>query len=418
MPAGEVGEAFDGGVEIGDQRVDAGAQFEHQRAVDQVLSGGAPVHVARRLGIDLGRPPRSSASTTGVARLPARAALSPMRGEVVAFGLAGGADRLDRIRPGSPRPRPRRGPAPPRNRACAASGRDRRRPPASQRSSISGVSSGEGCKAIWSWTIRRNDHSLSRPRRHRRRPAATRSRAILRQKAFPGARTRSYTTRPWNGEIDDGNDDDRAKCSLRPRARRSGRSSTTPRCSRACVPGCEQLDKVSRQRIPGRRQHQGRAGQGALEGQGAAVRSRSAQRLQDLRRGRGRRRRLRQGRRHGGAHRQGWRDAADLQRRGADRRQAGPTRPAADQRRGQEDWPTTSSPISPRPCKADSWLQASNPAYRAISLDHVRMSGSELLLFKQAKWGKTISFGRFGMPVNSGGCQIRPSGPDYWRNAQ
>ena len=33
---------------------------------------------------------------------------------------------------------------------------------------------------------------------------------------------------------------------------------------------------------------------------------------------------------------EGWRHAADLQRRGADRRQARPARPAAGQRRGQE----------------------------------------------------------------------------------
>ncbi len=37
-----------------------------------------------------------------------------------------------------------------------------------------------------------------------------------------------------------------------------------------------------------------------------------------------------------GARRQGWRHAADLQCRGPDRRQAGPARPAPDQRLGQE----------------------------------------------------------------------------------
>jgi hypothetical protein len=54
-----------------------------------------------------------------------------------------------------------------------------------------------------------------------------------------------------------------------------------PEVLKACIPGCETLEKI-RERIPGRRDQQDRAGQGPVQRQGAADRPRSAQRLQDL----------------------------------------------------------------------------------------------------------------------------------------
>ncbi len=45
---------------------------------------------------------------------------------------------------------------------------------------------------------------------------------------------------------------------------------------KACIPGCEQLDKTLRHRIPGHRHRQDRAGQSQVQRQGDAVRSRSA----------------------------------------------------------------------------------------------------------------------------------------------
>ena len=45
--------ARNGAVEIGRERIDGGAQIEHERGVDDVLAGGAPVDVARRLLVDL-----------------------------------------------------------------------------------------------------------------------------------------------------------------------------------------------------------------------------------------------------------------------------------------------------------------------------------------------------------------------------
>ena len=92
---GERGEGLDGAVEIGDERVDRGAQFEHQRGVDDVLAGRAPVHVARGLGIGLGdlggeRLDQRDRDVAGGDRRFAE------RGEVVALGAAGGRDRIDR----------------------------------------------------------------------------------------------------------------------------------------------------------------------------------------------------------------------------------------------------------------------------------------------------------------------------------
>ena len=49
MASGERGEALDREIEIGQQRIDRGAEFKHQRGVDDILAGGAPMHEIRRL---------------------------------------------------------------------------------------------------------------------------------------------------------------------------------------------------------------------------------------------------------------------------------------------------------------------------------------------------------------------------------
>ncbi len=63
--ADQVRECVDGAVEIGDQRVDDGAQLEHQRGVDDVLAGRAPVDVGGGIGILAWRPRRSAPSPAG-----------------------------------------------------------------------------------------------------------------------------------------------------------------------------------------------------------------------------------------------------------------------------------------------------------------------------------------------------------------
>ena len=59
VPASVVKPAI-GAVEVGEQRIDRGAQLEHQRGVDDVLAGRAPMHVARRLRVAAWRPRRSA----------------------------------------------------------------------------------------------------------------------------------------------------------------------------------------------------------------------------------------------------------------------------------------------------------------------------------------------------------------------
>ena len=48
------GKARDGAIDVGEQRVDAGAKAEHGAGIDDVLAGRAPMHITRRLGIHLG----------------------------------------------------------------------------------------------------------------------------------------------------------------------------------------------------------------------------------------------------------------------------------------------------------------------------------------------------------------------------
>ena len=70
-----------------------------------------------------------------------------------------------------------------------------------------------------------------------------------------------------------------------------------PEILKQSIPGCEEIEKLSDTEMTAKVDGQGRPGQGQLLRQGDALRSRSAQRLQDHRRRPGRRRRLRQGRR-------------------------------------------------------------------------------------------------------------------------
>ena len=90
MAPGERGEPFDGAVEVGDQGIDRRAQLEHERGVDDVLAGRAPMHVARgrRIGLgDLGGE-RVDQRDGDIAGGDGRFA---QRGEVVAFGPAASA---------------------------------------------------------------------------------------------------------------------------------------------------------------------------------------------------------------------------------------------------------------------------------------------------------------------------------------
>ena len=109
-----------------------------------------------------------------------------------------------------------------------------------------------------------------------------------------------------------------------------------PEVLKACIPGCEELEKTDDNGFRAVAKMKVGPVSARFKGRVDAERSRPAQRLQDLGRRRGRGRRLRQGWRNGGAGRKGRRHAADLRCRGADRRQAGPARSAADQRFGQE----------------------------------------------------------------------------------
>ena len=70
-----------------------------------------------------------------------------------------------------------------------------------------------------------------------------------------------------------------------------------PEVLKACIPGCESLEKTSDTEFQAVAVTKIGPVKAKLEGQGHAHRSRSAERLQDLRRGRGRGRGLRQGRR-------------------------------------------------------------------------------------------------------------------------
>ena len=75
------------------QRVDGRAQHQHGRGVDHVLAGGAPMHIARGIGVGLGDC-AVSALTRGMARLPERVAASASALRCRSIGLAGLRNRL------------------------------------------------------------------------------------------------------------------------------------------------------------------------------------------------------------------------------------------------------------------------------------------------------------------------------------
>ena len=85
-----------------------------------------------------------------------------------------------------------------------------------------------------------------------------------------------------------------------------------PAILKACIPGCEQLDKTSDTEFQAIATVKIGPVKAKFKGKVTSVRYRSAERLQDFRPRRRRRRGLRQGRRHGQAHAQGRRHAARI----------------------------------------------------------------------------------------------------------
>ena len=81
-----------------------------------------------------------------------------------------------------------------------------------------------------------------------------------------------------------------------------------PDVLKACIPGCQSLERSRRQRFRRRRQDQDWPGRRHLQRQGRTLRHRARGRLHDFGRRRGRRRGLRQGRRQSVARRR-WRTA-------------------------------------------------------------------------------------------------------------
>ena len=82
---------------VGDQGIDRRAQLEHERGVDDVLAGRAPVHVARRARIGLGDlgGERIDQRDGDIAGGGGRFA---QRRDVVAFGARRLGDRVDGAR--------------------------------------------------------------------------------------------------------------------------------------------------------------------------------------------------------------------------------------------------------------------------------------------------------------------------------
>ena len=85
-----------------------------------------------------------------------------------------------------------------------------------------------------------------------------------------------------------------------------------PEVLKACIPGCEELERTEDNGFRATAKMKVGPVSARFKGKVNSERSRSAQRLQDLGRRRGRRRRLCQGRRHRGARRKGWRYPAEL----------------------------------------------------------------------------------------------------------
>jgi len=85
---------FDGPIEVGGQCVDGGAQLQHQRGVDDVLSVGAPIEVACGLGVELGDLGGDHFEERRHQIARCRDGL-PQPGQIVALGAACGHYRID-----------------------------------------------------------------------------------------------------------------------------------------------------------------------------------------------------------------------------------------------------------------------------------------------------------------------------------
>ncbi len=110
-----------------------------------------------------------------------------------------------------------------------------------------------------------------------------------------------------------------------------------PEILKACIPGCESLEATSENEMIGRRGRQARADLGEVLRPRKAVGYRSTERLHPVWRGQGRPRRVRQGRGQGAANAAARRDAPDIHRAGAGRRQDRPAGCAADRRHREVD---------------------------------------------------------------------------------
>ena len=133
----------------------------------------------------------------------------------------------------------------------------------------------------------------------------------------------------------DGHDDDGRRDLARRSAEGLG-AAQRPGGAQGLHPGLRVAGENRRQRLRRRGQDQDRAGVGDLQRQGRTLRPHAARRLHHQGRGRGRHRRLRQGRSESVARRRPRRNAAALRRRGACRRQDRPARRAPHRRRRQE----------------------------------------------------------------------------------
>ena len=91
MAAGERREALDREIEIEHQRVDRGAQFKHQRGVDDILAGGAPMHETGRRRVAGGDRLRQRLDHGDGDVAGGRRRLDQRR-DVVVLGVAGLAD--------------------------------------------------------------------------------------------------------------------------------------------------------------------------------------------------------------------------------------------------------------------------------------------------------------------------------------
>ena len=216
-----------------------GAQFEHQRGVDHVLRARAPMHERGRVGVGLG--------DLGGERVDQRQRRCCRRRAPRPPAPRGRSARRWRRRR-SDRPR-RRGitPTAASARASAASKSSMRctRAPSSTTARMAtleniGSSRDDGASAsVMSDAVMQavRRHTLSGSMASANPRVRALQRCHVRNRLFPGAcrkgLSRCLQARlGYRTESRHGDDDERARCSSPHRARRCGRSSTTPRCSR------------------------------------------------------------------------------------------------------------------------------------------------------------------------------------------